>query len=53
MWGDERFEWQQDEDELGFYRALGSDGAEYGKEDYNEGFAIPIFYRILKYGICK
>eukprot|EP00533_Pseudo-nitzschia_delicatissima_P009185 CAMPEP_0116078696 /NCGR_PEP_ID=MMETSP0327-20121206/744_1 /TAXON_ID=44447 /ORGANISM="Pseudo-nitzschia delicatissima, Strain B596" /LENGTH=1586 /DNA_ID=CAMNT_0003569267 /DNA_START=176 /DNA_END=4936 /DNA_ORIENTATION=+ len=51
MWGDERFEWQEDEDELGFYRVLGSDGADYGKEDYNEGSAIPIFYRILKYGI--
>ncbi len=56
MWGDEIYEWQQNEDELGFEffgRVLGSVGSEYGNEDYNEEDPIPLFYRVLKYGICK
>lgn len=56
MWGDKRVEWQLNEDEFGFEifdRVLGDNDSAYGDNDYVEANIIPLFYRVLKYGICK
>jgi hypothetical protein len=51
MWSDEEIEWH----EFGsLNRLLAGDGSAYDEEDYDgKKEAIPLFYTILKYGICK
>lgn len=57
MWDDEEIEWQQEEDGFGFEllkRMLAADDSDYDEEGYGENdVVIPLYYKVLKYGICK
>ena len=57
MWDDEEIEWQQEEDGFGFEllkRMLAADDSDYDEEGYDENdVVIPLYYKVLKYGICK
>ncbi len=56
MWGDDGIEPAIYEDELEFDfldRMLGGNETDYSSEGYIEAGAVPLFYKVLKYGICK
>ena len=56
MWNGEGGEGDLYDDEVEFQsfdRILGGGESDYGNGGYVEVQAIPLFYRVLKYGICK
>jgi hypothetical protein len=57
MWDDEELEWKQEADGFGFEflnRMLVGDDSDYDEEGYDENdVVIPLYYKILKYGICE
>lgn len=55
MWSDEEIEWhEEDEFELLFLnRILGGEESDYSEGDSGGKDIIPLYYSILKYGICK
>jgi hypothetical protein len=57
MWDEKEIEWQQEEDGFGFEflnRMLAGDNSDYDEEGYDEnGVVVPLYYKVLKYGICK
>ena len=56
MWSDDKIEPALYEDELEFDifdRILAGNETYYDSEGYDTAVAIPLFYKVLKYGICK